>query len=145
MLSAFSYPMPAAAQSDSLSVASAFLDALKTGDVDRIRGQITPDAMFAAGDVGGPLAGAVSALAGAEFRKCAIGPLRLERETTKPDLFGDETPLSIKAGGAQTVNSVLSCPNQTGGTRETPMTLVVAGARVAFVGFGRSKMATRPN
>jgi hypothetical protein len=131
---------PALAQTDPSATAQAFLEAVRAGNIAEIRSHLTGDAVFLGGDVGMPLAGTEGVLARSGFERCATGQLKVRPGLTDANLLGRNTPASIAAGHAATVDVMLSCPDEDGaGTRVTDVTIVVAQGRVALLALGISR------
>ena len=134
-LSLLASSAPAISSEKPVVVGRAFLEAVISGDIAAIRDLRTGDALFGSDHMAGSMVGAEEALTTANMKHCTIGPLLLRTGKTDVNLLRDRTPPSIKAGNAATIEGSLSCPSITGAKRTTPVTVVVAGGRVALFGI----------
>lgn len=124
--------VPAAAETEPVAVATAFLKALTDGDVVATRALRTPDAAFGAGDIAAPMAEAETALLGLSQRKCSVGKPVLSPEPVDSNLLG---LASVKGGDGRWVEATMSCPADKGGIKTTPVRVAVVRGKIAVFGF----------
>lgn len=132
MITGLIWAASAAAQTEPVAVATAFLEALTDRDVVATRALRTPDAVFGAGDIAGPMAEAETVLLGLSQRKCSVGKPVLSSEPVDSNLLGLD---SVKTGDGRWVEATMSCPADKGGIKNTPVRVAVVRGKIAAFGF----------